>query len=211
MVEIETTHGTSLRARKRQQTRMQIMQAAYVEFQREGFEAARVAVIAHRANVSEKTLFNYFPSKEVLLKDLVIDWAKTHAPEIEESDELKSKSIIEVLPPDMEQRLKLIGEHRLLLAMASAHTDLFIAHRQPGVPLLQRNLAARMTRIAKLQAIGVVRKDLAPDEICDLFHALRDHVIARWLSEPQSALEELQENFEQAMKVFLQGLKAPAP
>jgi AcrR family transcriptional regulator len=55
-----------LRERKRQQTWGLIAQTARRLFQEHGFDAVTVADIARAADVSRKTVFNYFPTKEDL-------------------------------------------------------------------------------------------------------------------------------------------------
>jgi AcrR family transcriptional regulator len=55
-----------LRERKKQQTRLLIANTARELFAQRSFEAVTVAEIARAANVSEATVFNYFPSKEDL-------------------------------------------------------------------------------------------------------------------------------------------------
>ena len=60
-----TTEG--LRERKKRQTREAIAQAAMALFVARGFDAVTVADVARAADVSEKTVFNYFPAKEDLV------------------------------------------------------------------------------------------------------------------------------------------------
>ncbi len=55
-----------LRERKKQQTRQQIFEAARRLFEKKGFDRVSVAEIARAADVSEVTVFNYFPTKEDL-------------------------------------------------------------------------------------------------------------------------------------------------
>jgi AcrR family transcriptional regulator len=60
---------TGLRERKKLATRTTIADTAMELFSKRGFDAVTVAEVADAAGVSEKTVFNYFPTKEDLFFD----------------------------------------------------------------------------------------------------------------------------------------------
>jgi len=61
------THPQGLRERKKQQTRDLIAETARSLFTERGFDAVTVDEVAREADVSRKTVFNYFPTKEDLV------------------------------------------------------------------------------------------------------------------------------------------------
>jgi AcrR family transcriptional regulator len=58
-----------LRERKRRLTRQLISDAATSMFATRGFENVKVSEVAERVGVSEKTMYNYFPTKESMVLD----------------------------------------------------------------------------------------------------------------------------------------------
>ncbi|MFI6251847.1 TetR family transcriptional regulator [Streptomyces sp. NPDC051016] len=58
-----------LREQKKRQLRQRLSDTATDMFLERGFDAVRVAEIAQACGVSEKTVFNYFPTKESLILD----------------------------------------------------------------------------------------------------------------------------------------------
>ena len=82
----ETNQG--LRERKKQQTREKIRAVARELFVERGFERVRVAEVALAADVSEATVFNYFPTKEELFfggleefEEQLLDTIRSRAPD----------------------------------------------------------------------------------------------------------------------------------
>ena len=66
---IAAVPGEGLRERKKRITRQLISDTATGMFLERGFEEVRVAEVAAACNVSEKTVYNYFPTKESLVLD----------------------------------------------------------------------------------------------------------------------------------------------
>jgi AcrR family transcriptional regulator len=66
---IQAGPAEGLRARKKRLMRQQLSDTATRMFLERGFDAVRVAEVAEACGVSEKTVFNYFPTKEALVLD----------------------------------------------------------------------------------------------------------------------------------------------
>jgi AcrR family transcriptional regulator len=64
-----------LREEKKRRLRQRLSDTATEMFLERGFDAVRVAEVARACGVSEKTVYNYFPTKESLLLDR---WETTH-------------------------------------------------------------------------------------------------------------------------------------
>jgi len=58
------------RERRKLELRGRILEAAVALFDAQGVEATKVAEICERADIAHKTFFNYFPSKQQLLREI---------------------------------------------------------------------------------------------------------------------------------------------
>lgn len=59
--------ATGLRERKKKRTRQAIIEAAWELFRQKGYDAATIDEIADNADVSRRTFFRYFPTKEAVV------------------------------------------------------------------------------------------------------------------------------------------------
>src|SRR4051812_156196 len=60
-------------AAAKDETRKRILKVAQKQFAQQGFEQTTTRDIAHDANIAAGTLFNYFPTKESIVENLVSD------------------------------------------------------------------------------------------------------------------------------------------
>jgi AcrR family transcriptional regulator len=79
-----------LRERKKRRTRHAIYEEALAQFERHGFEAVTVDAIAEAVDISQRTFFRYFPTKEAVL---FCDW---------EHDLAELETFFLELPEDLE-------------------------------------------------------------------------------------------------------------
>jgi AcrR family transcriptional regulator len=140
--------ATGLRERKKLQTRQLIFEAAQRLFAQRGFDRVSVAEIARAANVSEVTVFNYFPTKEDLF------YAGMHFFEEELLESVRSRPKGETALKAFQRRL-LDGAERLEEGEA-AETILEagrIVSASPTLVAREREIVDRYTtRLAELLA-----------------------------------------------------------
>ena len=132
-----------LRERKKQQTREQIFEAARALFETKGFDQVSVAEIARAADVSEVTVFNYFPTKE----DLFYGGMQFFEEELIESvrSRPKGESVIRAF------RRRLLEGAARLETRQSAEAILKAARAVPASP----SLAAREREIMERYTQGL--------------------------------------------------------
>ena len=94
-----------LRERKKRITRQQISDIATALCVARGFEHVRVAEIAEIVGVSEKTVYNYFPTKESMVFDMADEGLERLASALRDRDEHESptSAVVRVLREDLTQ------------------------------------------------------------------------------------------------------------
>lgn len=108
MVELKQSGAAEgRRERKRRETRERIEQAAMTLFLERGFDATTIEDITEAADVSKRSFFDYFPSKE----EVVVAWQDSFA------DRLMAAILAR---PKSEPRLKTVEEALIETIVASA-------------------------------------------------------------------------------------------
>jgi AcrR family transcriptional regulator len=137
-----------LRERKKQQTRELIAEAARRLFADRGFDAVTVAEVARAANVSEVTVFNYFPTKEELFyggmqffEERLLDAVRMRAP---------GESVLEAFRRPVLEGMKRLATEDAAEVIASAGK---LISASPALEAHEREIVARYTRrLAELLA-----------------------------------------------------------
>jgi AcrR family transcriptional regulator len=94
-----------LRERKRRLTRQLISDVATTLFATRGFDSVRVAEIADRVGVSEKTVYNYFPTKESMVLDTADEMVASLARALRERgpEEPLTSAVVRAISADMKR------------------------------------------------------------------------------------------------------------
>jgi AcrR family transcriptional regulator len=153
-----------LRERKKRLMRQQLSDTATELFLARGFDAVRVSEIAEACGVSEKTAFNYFPTKEAMVLDRFETAAEDLRAALADPGTSPVDAVLNVLAEEL----------AALTGWMAAQPNFAIAVRQvarfgeligttPALRAYQRDTLDRLSRQAA-QALAE-REDLDADEI----------------------------------------------
>jgi len=131
-----------LRERKKQQTRELIADTARRLFADRGFDAVTVAQIARAANVSEVTVFNYFPTKEDLFfggmqffEEKLLDAVRERAP---------GESVLEAFRRPVLAGFPVLADEERIRSIVAARS---LISASPSLEAHEREIVARYTRL----------------------------------------------------------------
>ncbi len=173
-----------LRERKKQQTRQAIAETARNLFAGRGFEAVTVADVARAAEVSEGTVFNYFPTKE----DLFYSGMETFEAELVEAIRERSpgKSVVAAFRRFVLERSGRLAAEEVAEVIATAGR---IINASPALQAREREIVAHYTgALAELIAeeTGRGADDVEARAVANALmgtqRALVDHVRAKVLA-----------------------------
>jgi AcrR family transcriptional regulator len=150
-------HEVGLRELKKSQTRQLIADAARTLFADHGFDAVTVDDVAHAAQVSKKTVFNYFPTKE----DLVLHRAEEREQQIVVAvrDRASGVSVVDAFRSVSLARLDQLSEH------LDSHRFGGFHHLVESTPALQRRMHEINANLVRIVAAGLREQaGAAPDD-----------------------------------------------
>ena len=140
--------------------RAKIVEAAKAAFSESGLDT-QMEDVARRAEVGVGTLYRHFPTKDALVRALIVDKMERMAEVARAALEQDAADPFEALASVLRQGAE--QQHRdlaLTQVVASQPQAVF------GEVLEDTKLAARMTELLeRAQRAGVVRKDVQPDDI----------------------------------------------
>jgi AcrR family transcriptional regulator len=148
-----------LRERKKRLTRQQISDVATTLFIVRGFEHVTVAQIAEVVGVSEKTVYNYFPTKESLVFDEADEASARIAAALRERDQGESpaRAIVRALSEDAAKLEDIPDETHVLLPL--------FAEMVACTPPLRAAWLELQDRLVEVATVELARHaDLSPQE-----------------------------------------------
>jgi AcrR family transcriptional regulator len=158
-----------LRERKRRITRQLISDAATVMFAARGFDNVRVSEVADRVGVSEKTIYNYFPTKESLVLDTADEAIEELARALRERrrDESLTEAVVRAIKADMGRFDQAPDE---LIAFTPAFADMVDSN--PSLRAAWLGIHDRLAQVAREELAAGAEVDPRDPEPMVAGHAL---------------------------------------
>jgi AcrR family transcriptional regulator len=142
---------TRLSERRRRQTRAEIIRAAFELFAKSGYEAVSMDSVAAAAGVSRATLFNYFPQKELILREIAaarMQKLKDILAEFSATGKKPTLTDIVDLVLRLSEENARIGEHSKQLLLETifrqASQGLLLAAREQAIEALTKSMTSIM-------------------------------------------------------------------
>jgi AcrR family transcriptional regulator len=197
-----TSSPISLREKQKHHTRAEIVRAAFELFATHGYEAVSVEMICDTVGISRATFFNYFPQKELILRDIAgtrVEKLKAIVTRFAESG--KKLTFDDVLALFLEvtgENTRIAGSsRRLLLSLwfQQVTNGPMMAARQEAINIL----SSAIKRIPR-------RKAAAPQLIAETLFAIYMATTLEWLIREEQPGTWLINTMRARLKLGLEGM-----
>jgi AcrR family transcriptional regulator len=201
----------ALRADKKAAQRRAILDAAMGLFRRRGYEQTRIHDIIERVHISEATFFNYFPTKDALVREFALDQLDVSIASATAALEQHDRTVPDRIRALMTQWACAWDSDREFYAVVATRSRMLSG---PQGALRQKSL--RLYDLYKElfsegQRRGEIRVDQAPLHLAEMLEGIVITISGNWLvGWWKDRSETLEQRFTNAVNVFLDGC-APRP
>jgi AcrR family transcriptional regulator len=152
-----------LRERKKRLMRQQLSDTATQMFMERGFDAVRVTEIAEACGVSQKTVFNYFPTKESLILDRLESTVASLKSGLTQPGAEPVQAAVRILDDELTAMTSwLAAQDDLALASAAIRRFGDLIQATPSLRAHQSDMMDQFTAVAA--AILAARVGASPDD-----------------------------------------------
>jgi AcrR family transcriptional regulator len=179
-------------------------------FRKRGYEHTRVQDIVQRSHISEATFFNYFPSKDALLREFALAQLDFSIAAVRAQLDNRERSVPDRIRALMEVWARSSDADREFYAMVANRSRMLSG---PQGALREKSMllyAGYEELISEGQRRGEIRNDSPPLQLAEMLEGVVTIIAGNWLvGWWQNRTESLEERFANAVNVFLDGC-APA-
>ena len=211
------TPAGGLRARKKKQVRDAILAVCGRLFRTRGFDETTVDDIVGAIEISRQTFFNYFPGKEAVLAELGLAWLGAQG-ERARAGALSDRPahLMAGFRGVLREQLAAVEQDRGFMRLVFTRSGLFFPHGphvgsradEPRLDGTRAFFAGLASLIRAAQDAGELRRDVAADQIAEMYVAVMVITIRLWLTSYWGGTETLVERGMRAFGVLEDGLRA---
>jgi AcrR family transcriptional regulator len=211
------TPAGGLRARKKKQVRDAILAVCKRLFRTRGFDETTVDDIVGEIEISRQTFFNYFPGKEAVLAELGLAWLGAQG-ERARAGALSDRPahLMAGFRRVLREQLAAVEQDRGFMRLVFTRSGLFFPHGphvgsradEPRLDGTRAFFAGLASLIRAAQEAGELRRDVAADQIAEMYVAVMVITIRLWLTSYWGGTESLVERGMRAFGVLEDGLRA---
>ncbi len=177
------------RERKKREVRNRIAEAAWRLFHEQGIDGTTVDQIAEAADVSQKTVFNHFPTKQALVHELAARLLDLHRSALEE-ERRRTAPVHEQLGAFFARAARTLEEGDPLLRELVLDVMRDRAPAGPGARSIAEMQATFTAMLARGQERGEVRRDVDPQLLAETVAALVTGIIINWVNQSRYPVGE---------------------
>jgi len=202
-----TSKELTRRARKKEETKERIFQAALELFRQRGVAATTVEEICDRADVAKGTFFNYFPRKEAVFAFLTEQW---------QAEAAERASAILAEPGPARDRLidlfvEFAGFYEEERELAGHMVQEWGRQRRtPDDEIGRRWNALGEEVVRRLQETGEIRADIDPGRAHELMESVYHGTVALYVAAPTPPFP-LREELRSRLTLVMEGLAPRVP
>ena len=200
----------SLRARKKERTRQDILAAAHELFVRKSYDETIMEEIARRAELAVGTLYNYFPSKGELLLSLIEDsderylkeGRQTIAAAATPAEHVLTDIMVLATAHSVHQLGKSIWRHVVATTMTNVGSDFGRQYAQTT----RKHEQLVVDTMRALQKRGEIRADVDAADAAHFLFSMKSKLFVNFVSDDAMTLDEHREEVRRGVTYFLRGL-----
>jgi AcrR family transcriptional regulator len=191
----------SMRAKQKLQTRAEIVRVAFDLFGKHGFEEVSVETIAAATGISRGTFFNYFPKKELILREVAasrLEKLKSNLARLTAEEEHPGfESVLDLVLSIVEENARISLQSKKLLLETIFH------QASQGLLLAARDQAIK----ALAEAIGRIPRQRQGDEmaVAGALFSVYVGTMLEWLMIEGVPREWLKETMRERLVVVWEG------
>jgi len=198
-----------LREQKKEAVRQRLYESAMTLFRERGFAATRVRDIIDRAQVSEATFFNYFPTKEAVLHFSSLDQKQFYGAYLSNLVARKDEPAPERIRELARVVASVFERDKEFMATILGSTDLFFSSRPDGRVIDLANYELLTDVFRQGQQAGHFDKRPDPQQLAEIFTAVQLLTIQNWTTDwfAHARPERLEARLLAAVDVVLNGAR----